>query len=539
MSPSTTPARPQLHWRRPDPLAHWLANTTAPVALAALIGIAAARLLRERGLHWSWAAGVLLAAGLLRSTLASLAPVVIMAALCTMMRARRSHREDLEAGADLADAAARRRRPVDLLRTAAGAFAVRLRRAGAPDGWFRAGEMIVGRDERGGLVSIPFGGSCGGTHTLLVGATGSGKTVTQTWMAVRAIERGMGAIVIDPKGDRDMRAAVADAAHAAGRRFIEWTPHGPSVYNPFARGSETEIADKVLAGERFTEPHYLRQAQRLLGHVVRSLRAAGAEVNLRAIAQHLDPTCLELLVRTLPADEARPAEAYLDSLTARQLSEIAGVRDRLAILAESDVGPWLDPLETDRSHFDLLEAVEGRERRVLRARRGYPAAAHADARCRDRRRPADDGRLAARPAGTDDRGDRRVLGARRRARRAAVRTGALGRVQPRPEHAGAERSALAWSRGTARAGDGQSHGRALPSPSRAQLGRVDREPGGNQGAWRTSQNGAGRVSRTRVREGALSPDAIMGLGLGCVAAIVLSDGRGARLARVLSIDESR
>ncbi len=79
-----------------------------------------------------------------------------------------------------------------------------------------------------------------------------------TWMVANAIERGMGAIVIDPKGDRDLRMHLRDAASAGGRRFIEWTPHGRTVYNPYARGSETEIADKALAGERFTEPHYLQ-----------------------------------------------------------------------------------------------------------------------------------------------------------------------------------------------------------------------------------------------------------------------------------------
>ena len=209
-------------------------------------------------------------------------------------------------------------------------------------------------------MSIPFGGSSGGTHTLVVGATGSGKTVTQTWMAVRAIERGMGAIVIDPKGDRGMHGEVRRAALAAGRPFLEWTPDGPSVYNPYARGSETEIADKALAGERFTEPHYLRQAQRYLGHVVRVLRNAECEVSLQGIVQHLDPARLERLARRLPEAEAQATHAYLDSLTSRQQSDLAGVRDRLAILAESDVGPWLDPRTTGAKQFDLLEAVRAR-----------------------------------------------------------------------------------------------------------------------------------------------------------------------------------
>jgi type IV secretory pathway TraG/TraD family ATPase VirD4 len=514
--------------------AHSLAHTIALVAIGMLVGTAAARLLRARGLHWSWAGVALLAVGLLRPMFASLEPMLIAAALCTTIRARHSHREDLEAGADLADAAARRGRPIDLLRAAAGVVMFRRLRASAPDGWFRDGEMIVARDERGGLVSIPFGGRGGGTHTLLVGATGSGKTVTQTWMAVRAIEHGMGAVVIDPKGDHDMRAAVARAADVAGRRFVEWTPQGPSIYNPFARGTETEIADKLLAGERFTEPHYLRQAQRLLGHVVRCLRAAGAEVDLRAIAHHLDPSCLELLARRLPADAARSTEGYLDSLTSRQLSEITGVRDRLAILAESDVGPWLDPLASDRSHFDLLEAVEGRHVVYFEL-------------------DADTRPLLTQMLSAAIVGDLQTTVASLQGRPvptivvidefSALAAEHVVRLFGRARAAG---FSLVLS--TQELSDLRLHGREVlleqvmgnltvvlahrqVVPSSAEL---IASLAGSKGAWRTSRNGAGHVSRTRVREGALSPDTVMSLGLGCVAAIVLSDDRDARLARVLS-----
>jgi type IV secretory pathway TraG/TraD family ATPase VirD4 len=135
------------------------------------------------------------------------------------------------------------------------------------------------------------------------------------------------------------------------------------VYNPYARGSDTEIADKALAGERFTEPHYLRQAQRHLGRVVRALRRLGVEVSLTSIADHLDPLRLECVARSLPEAEAEATYAYLDSLTPRQRADLAGVRDRLAILAESDVGPWLDPNTAGGSLFDLFEAV--RERAVV------------------------------------------------------------------------------------------------------------------------------------------------------------------------------
>jgi hypothetical protein len=519
-------------------LAHWLTNTAALMAIGLIVGIASARLLRARGLHWGWAASALAAAVLLRATLGGAAPVVIAATLYATARGRRRHIEDVEAGADLAEQAAERRRPVDLLRSAAGALALRRRRAGGWGGWFRCGEMIIGRDGRGGLVSIPCGGPHGGTHTLLVGATGSGKTVTQTWMTVRAIERGMGAVVIDPKGDSDMRRAVASAARAAGREFIEWTPRGPAVYNPFAHGSDTEIADKVLAGERFTEPHYQRQAQRLLGHVVRSLRAADVEVDLQTVVRYLDPANLELLVRELAKADAQATESYLDSLTPRQLSDISGVRDRLAILAESDVGPWLDARYGASSRFDLLEAVEARNvvyfdldadsrplttqmlgsaivqdlQTTVASLQGRPVptivvidefstlAAEHIVRLFGRARSA--GFSIA--LGTQELSDLRLTG----------REGLLDQVM------GNVTVMLA-------------HRQVVPASAEL-IARL----AGTTGVWRTSRMGDGRVSRTRVRGGALSADAVMGLAPGCVAAIVLSDGREARLARVLSLSQT-
>lgn len=522
-----------------DAAGHWLANTAALVAIGLLIGIAVARLLRARGLHWSWASGALVAAVLLRGTLASAAPVVITATLCAVVRGRRWHKQDVEAGADLAEQAAERRRIVDALRSGAGVLALRLRRAGKWGGWFRAGEMIVGRDGRGGLVSIPCGGAHGGTHTLLVGATGSGKTVTQTWMAVRSIERGMGAIIIDPKGDSDMRCAVASAAQAAGRGFIEWTPRGPAVYNPFAHGSETEIADKVLAGERFTEPHYLRQAQRLLGHVVRSLRAAEMEVDLSTIVQYLDPANLELLVRELALTDAQAAEAYLDSLTPRQLSDISGVRDRLAILAESDVGPWLHPRDGAASRFDLLAAVEARNvvyfdldadsrplmmqmlgaaiiqdlQTTVASLQGKPVptivvidefstlAAEQVVRLFGRARSAGFSIVLS----TQELSDLRLPG------REALLDQVMGNLT----------TVLA-------------HRQVVPRSA-----ELIASLAGTKGLWKASRLGDGRVSRTRVHGAALSADAVMGLATGCVALIVMSDGREARFARVLSLDETR
>ncbi len=339
-------------------LPHEALGLLGQVPVALLLGATAAAGMRRWRLHWSWAPLAAFVALCLIPLLGSEARVAALAAGWTALRARRRHRSELEAGADLARQARGRLTPITAARrlavrvaedTALGSRLVeRLPRHTAGD------TLVLGRDGGGREVRVAFSPAQAG-HTLIVGATGSGKTVTQTLLAERAIAEGRAVIVVDPKGDPAMRTRLAEAAARRGRRFLEWTPTGPCSYNPYARGGETEIADRLLAGERFTEPHYLRQAQRYLGHAIRALRSCGRDVDLGAIVEVLDPSALELMLREADPEHAARGHAYMDSLTDRQMRDLAGVRDRLAIVRESDVGHWLGAADS----FDLLEACRG------------------------------------------------------------------------------------------------------------------------------------------------------------------------------------
>jgi type IV secretory pathway TraG/TraD family ATPase VirD4 len=514
-------------------LSHRLSGLTSELLLGFVLGVLSARAMRAAGLHWGWAALAAMVAVALRVAWEGLGAMVLCAASLAAARGRRWHREDLQAGADLARIAVLRRRPQDLLRSLLRGRLLRRRRLGKA-GWDQGGKLILGSTRDGGLLSMPFGGAGGGTHTLLVGATGSGKTVTQTWLAVRAIGSGMGAVVVDPKGDRAMRDALVRAARAARREFVDWTPDGPSIYNPLAHGTDTEIADKVLAGERFTEPHYLRQAQRYLGHVVRGLRACGVETSLRAIVGSLDPAGLELLARALPEPAARETHAYLDSLTPRQLSDMAGVRDRLSILVESEVGRWLDPEHAQGRRFDLLTATRrsavvyfdlDADRRPLltqmlgaaivqdlqttvAALQGDPIptvviidefsalAAEQVVRLFGRARSAGMSLVLS----TQELADLRLPG------HEAVLDQVLGNL-----------TVLL------------AHRQVVPRSAELVCGLA-----GTKGVWRTSQQDRGKVTRTRSSEGVLDPCEVMGLPPGWVAAIVLGEGADTRVGRVFS-----
>jgi hypothetical protein len=570
--PSETPPNTSQEWA-PNPLepieqlAHWLTAAAVHGVLGVVIGLIAVRVMHHRHLHWTWAPTALVVDVLAAPVLGgSIAWTLGIAALCASVRGRRWHREEVEAGADLAELAANRRGPLDALRMLLRRTAPRLIAGWAPQSkilagvkgwlpnaagvdwvssaggkdWFHGDRLIVGEEEKKGRpVSIPLGGPTGGTHTLVVGAAGSGKTVTMTWTAVRAIEHGMGAIVIDPKGDRDLSSELRSAARSTGRQFIEWTPQGPSVYNPYARGSETEIADKVLAGERFTEPHYLRQAQRYLGHAVRVLRKAGLEVSLRALVEQLDPMRLEVLARSLPEQEAQGTHDYLDSLTTRQQSDLAGVRDRLAIMAESDIGPWLDPQTEGVQRLDLLDAAKARavvyfnleaDRRPLLAQM-LGAAIVQDLQ-------AMVAALQGRPVSTlvviDEFSaitPERVVGLFARARSTGISL-LLGTQELADLRVPGRELLLEQVMGNLSVLI--AHRQVVPASAELIAGMTE-----TKGVWRTSHHSDGGKTRTREHENVLRDEEIRSLPRGWAAVLGLADGGCVSITRMFSVQNRR
>ena len=314
---------------------------------AAVVGIALHLALRGSGLRWTWALPVAMlgpAAAALNLNV-GLAVGVCGASAAAIGYAWR--RAALERGGE--EAQRERSRPG---LTALLVERHRLRRARLNR--VRADRLALGESRLRRLRTIPFG-SLQGVRGLIVGAPGSGKTITTGAIASAYISEGLPVVCIDPKGDPGLHSQLERAADRAGVTFCEWSHQGPSVYNPFARGDATEIADKALAGEMWTEPHYLRQGQRYLGWAIRALRSAKISFGLPGIARYMDPARLEALSDRCEENVAVELRAYLDSLSPRQRSDLGGVRDRLAVLAESELGKWLDP-ETGGQQIELAKA---------------------------------------------------------------------------------------------------------------------------------------------------------------------------------------
>jgi hypothetical protein len=519
-----------------EELLDWLASTTLHVALGVLLGWGVARLMRSHQLSWTWAAAAFPVWLIGRPLFGGLGLTLGVAALSAAGRGRRWRREDIQAGGDLAQIVRSFQGPLDAVRVVWASAELR-RMTSRRASWFLRDEVLIGQDvQDGSLVRIPLGGARGGTHTLVLGAAGSGKTVTMTGVAVRAVEHGMGAVLVDPKEDPKMLEHARAVAEREGRTFVHWTPDGSVVYNPYAYGSDTEIADKLLAGEHYTEPHYLRQAQRYIGHEVRVLRQAGIVVSLANVVRYLDSDELEVLVRGLPERGVGQVAAYLESLTAAQRNGLSGVRDRLAVMAESDVGQWLDPESTGAPSFDLRQMIEQRAVVYFSLQSDRrPLLAHMLGAAIVQDLQSTVASLQSRPIPTVVVIDEF----------SALAAEQVSRLFGRARGAG-----MSLVLGTQELADLRVAGPALQEQVMGNLTAVIAhrqvvpdsatliaDVAGTRGAWQTTMHSDGKGTRSRGREYTVHPDEIKGLPCGHALVIVPMGKRPVRITKIFSLDQ--
>jgi type IV secretory pathway TraG/TraD family ATPase VirD4 len=196
-------------------------------------------------------------------------------------------------------------------------------------------------------------------HGLILGASGAGKSTTLLRILADQIERGAPVLAIDLKGSPSFVGRLQDAGSQTGRRVRVWTPDGPERWNPLSHGNATQLKDKLIATERFTEPHFQRAAERYLQLALQTLVQAGGSPSLHEVTRLLEPRQLAALARTLPRARSEHLRDYLSCLTSDQLSAVRGLASRLAIITESHTGAYLtDP---DRRGIDLRRALSGDE----------------------------------------------------------------------------------------------------------------------------------------------------------------------------------
>jgi Type IV secretion-system coupling protein DNA-binding domain len=180
------------------------------------------------------------------------------------------------------------------------------------------------------------------THTLLIGATGSGKTTTLATLADGAVANGHAAVIIDCKG-----GGLGDVARdLAARHHVPFQlvdPDDPSTlgYNPCSADAAS-VANKLVGAFTYSASAeiYKNIAMEAIPVVVRALRANHQVVTLDALYDAFAPRGIAKLAHAI---EVSHLSERLLALSARNDDRLgksghAGLRHRLGALLEGRFG---------------------------------------------------------------------------------------------------------------------------------------------------------------------------------------------------------
>lgn len=166
-------------------------------------------------------------------------------------------------------------------------------------------------------------------HTLLVGASGYGKTVLLDGLIYDDLAQGKPVIFIDPKGDQKSLEQFINLCRMTGREFQVFSEYyqgeGAISLNPVKEGSATHIADRIHAAFTWSEEHYANCCYDALKSACIRLKNLKVPVTLKSLHQII-------------VSESMPKS--VDSIFDRK--EVSGIISRLEKIIDSDFGSSLD-----------------------------------------------------------------------------------------------------------------------------------------------------------------------------------------------------
>jgi hypothetical protein len=188
---------------------------------------------------------------------------------------------------------------------------------------------------------------------LVLGTTGSGKTITLRRFYKRAISKGYPLIIVDGKPDESNIEWLRALAEKYGRRFIGFNCGNYLSYDPLANGGHTELKDKIISlKDEWANDYYRSIAEDYLQTTFDVLLKSGKDFDMRTVVDCLNYDDLAILVR-----ETKDAKLMkkVCSLEHYDRKDITGLQAHLNILLHSELGAYFEKNETT---FTLPQAIQ-------------------------------------------------------------------------------------------------------------------------------------------------------------------------------------
>ncbi len=197
-------------------------------------------------------------------------------------------------------------------------------------------------------------------HSQIVGVTGSGKTESSIIPPlIHDIAIGRGSLVIDMKGDRGLLDKIRVAMIAAGREndlllFCLSQPESSHTYNPLKRGNASEIKDKLISANIWSEVYYKKTSEIALLSICKAMRELKIDITFKSLLSYLSSVDnIKILNKQLRILNSRHSLDELISTLDGKVRDLTGLISDISALVYSDFGYLLD---MENGEIDLLDA---------------------------------------------------------------------------------------------------------------------------------------------------------------------------------------
>lgn len=202
--------------------------------------------------------------------------------------------------------------------------------------------------------------------TLIVGATGAGKTVTINTLLELPFKNYDPIVLVDGKGDLEFAEELRERAEKYNRNFKLFTMD-PTVeslhYNCLRHGGFTELKDKIINIFDWSEEHYKLQAERVLQGAFKLLLLPETKdliqkktIDLKDLTNALNLNTLGII-----AEQVGEKGKFMHNIISEiEESAVNGLANRIKSITESELAHlFVDTL--DPMTIDLMESIENND----------------------------------------------------------------------------------------------------------------------------------------------------------------------------------
>lgn len=226
-------------------------------------------------------------------------------------------------------------------------------------------KIYLGLSQIGKKIYMPF--QMLRQHVFILGTVGAGKTYTLMLFVEHAIRYKIPCVIIDGKGSLSFIEDIKKLCNKMNKNLIVWNGFDDYFYNPFSRGGQTELADKIMSLFDFEKAYFKTMAKEYVQGVIRYMIISKEKIDLFNIAINFNLTNFRKKVDFLYKKMIKHTEQYSISDTEAMLlftgtlsaideNVIEGLRANLNTLITSDFGYNLK-YNKDNKKLDLIEEI--------------------------------------------------------------------------------------------------------------------------------------------------------------------------------------